>query len=85
MYSDDYDYPQVDDKVILRDGREMTLTDVPEQGPYETIDRTAYFEEGKMIVTSSMPAETIVVGTTAGGKTIVTDMSEIVGVLRTAF
>jgi len=51
--------------VKMRDGRIVIVTDAAEPGPYETIDRAAYLEQGREVITSSMPGETIFVGSLA--------------------
>lgn len=72
----------VGDTVSLRDGSYAVVTDVPDPGPYETVDRQAWFVEGREVVTSSMPAETIFVGYDQNThKTVVSDMSEIVSIV----
>lgn len=77
----------------MRDGRIVIVTDAAEPGPYETIARDDYFNKGIETVTSSMPTETIFVGTEVTevtvddkglfhpavlGGTVVSDMSEVV-------
>ncbi len=73
------------DRVEMRDRTVFTVTDIADpgtpEGEYQTISRVDW-EDGKETVTSSMPAETICVGKTDKGQTVVTDLSEIVRVLN---
>ena len=67
------------DRVRLRDGSIVVVTDAPESGkPLEWIDRRAYLDRGQEIVTATMPAETIFVGYDVETKAqVVSDMCEV--------
>lgn len=56
------------DTVTLRDGRIVYVTDAADQVPEAYPD--------------NLPVETIFVGMTAGGRSVVSDMSEIVSILN---
>lgn len=59
------------DTVEMRDGRVVYVTDAASQNP------RAYVLTGEQEV----PVETIFIGVTATGRTVVSDMSEVVSVL----
>jgi hypothetical protein len=80
------------DLVLDRQGRYILVTDAPLEGPYETVDKAAWERDGQMVVTSSMPEETIFVGHYVAellgdhphrlGGTVVSDFSEVVSILK---
>lgn len=72
------------DRVKLRDGRIVDVTDAADAHPdaWRTYDRHAYETRGEWVVTSEMPPETIFVGRTENGGTVVSDMSEVVSILN---
>jgi hypothetical protein len=73
---------RIGDVVKMRDGRVVDVTDAPEDitSPFEWISKADY-ERGVETVTATMPAETIFIGKTKRGNTVVSDMSEVVSIL----
>ena len=68
------------DRVRLRDGRIVEVTDASSDpsDTLEWIDRRKYLDEGREVVTATMPNETIFVGYDVQTKaTVVSDMSEV--------
>lgn len=80
----DYFYVSNGDRVLMRDKTIVTITDVADpgepDGEYQTISRSEY-DQGREVITSSIPAETIFVGKTDAGHTYVSDLSEIVSIV----
>lgn len=73
------------DRVKLRDGRVVSVTDAADAHPdaWRTYSRADWERDGTETITSTITPETIFVGTEVpNGATVVSDMSEIVSVLR---
>lgn len=64
------------DNVKLRDGRLVLVTDAASQN----LDDYRWYASDDITINAELPVETIFVGT-SNGKTIVSDMSEVVSVL----
>jgi hypothetical protein len=72
---------QAGDIVRLRDGRIVSVTEASDTHPdaWRTYSKSAYDRDESLVVTSEVPAETILVGKDAQGNTVVTDFSEVTG------
>jgi len=66
------------DAVQLRDGTHVLVTDAADQDP----DAYRWYAADGVTVNAEMPVETIFVGVTPSGKTVVSDMSEVVTVFN---
>jgi len=79
---------RVGDRVRMRDGRVVDVTDAADQDAdaWRTYSVKGIFNDGEWdaeeYISSESPAETIFVGTDANGGTVVSDMSEVVSILN---